>query len=92
MTFRIGALFVLSVLMLGLIYRLVIASKGMTVTSWWRTPWHNAEVGGVKASLHMLGLAWDVIPVTDENANALRSLGLKVIDESDHLHAQIGGL
>lgn len=92
MTFRVGALFVLSVLTLGLIYRLAIAQKGMTVTSWWRSPWHNAEVGGVKASLHLLGLAWDVVPVTDGNAMMLASLGLTVINEGDHLHAQIGGL
>lgn len=92
MTIRVGLLFVLSVIGIGIFYRLLIAYNGFTVTSWWRTPWHNAEVGGVKASLHLLGLAWDVLPVTDANAIALRSLGLTVINEGDHLHAQIGGL
>lgn len=92
MTFRIGALFVLSVLALGLVYRFLIAYNGMSVTSWWRSPWHNAEVGGVKASLHLLGLAWDVVPVTDGNAAKLAALGLTVINEGDHLHSQIGGL
>jgi uncharacterized protein YcbK (DUF882 family) len=91
-TFRIGIFFVLAVVTLGVIYRLLIASEGMQVTSWWRSFWHNAEIGGVKASLHQIGLAWDVIPVTDGNAEKLSAMGLHVINEGDHLHAQIWGL
>ena len=74
----------------GLLYRLYIQyGLGLTVTSWWRSPWRNEEVGGVYNSLHMAGLAWDVVPVTQENADKLRGIGLRVIDERDHLHAQI---
>jgi Peptidase M15 len=91
-TFRVGLFFLLTVLLLGLVYRLLIASEGMQVTSWWRSFWHNIEVGGVKASLHQIGLAWDVLPVTQENIETLNAMGLTVINEGDHLHAQIWGL
>lgn len=78
-----------TILAVGLFYRLTIASiPGAVVTSWWRTPTRNREVGGVSASLHLLGLAWDVIPPTTHNAESLRALGLHVIDEGTHLHAQ----
>lgn len=80
---------VLAFFALGIIYRYIIALQGMTITSWWRSAEKNAAVGGVYNSLHLVGLAWDVIPVTQENENRLRSLGLKVINEGDHLHAQI---
>lgn len=92
MTFRIGAIFILSILVIGASYRLAIWLEGMTVTSWWRSFWHNAEVGGVKTSLHQLGLAFDVLPVTDENIAKLNALGLTVINEGTHLHAQIFGV
>ena len=91
-TLRIGAIFVLTVLMIGVTYRLIIYLHGMTVTSWWRSFWHNDDVGGVKSSLHQLGLAWDIVPVTQENIDTLSALGLTVINERDHLHAQIWGL
>ena len=92
MTARIGLFAVLAILLLGVIYRLLIANEGMAVTSWWRSFWHNAEVGGVKASLHQIGLAWDVVPVSNENIAKLNAMGLTVIDEGDHLHAQVWGL
>ena len=81
--------FIFGMVAVGLIFRLYIGAKGMTVTSWWRTPWKNADVGGASNSFHMLGLAWDVVPVTQENALILRNAGLRVLDEGDHLHAQI---
>jgi uncharacterized protein YcbK (DUF882 family) len=61
----------------------------MTITSWWRSPWKNREVGGVANSLHMIGFAWDVVPATLANIKKLNGLGLRVIDEGDHLHAQL---
>lgn len=73
----------------GALYYAYIKFRGMTITSWWRSFKKNQDVGGVGNSLHMIGLAWDIVPVTNENAEILRSAGLKVINEGDHLHAQI---
>jgi len=88
-TVIVGLGAMLFLLALGGIYYFLIVSQGMTVTSWWRSFWKNVAVGGVENSLHMVGLAWDVIPPTGENALRLRAMGLTVIDEKDHLHAQI---
>jgi len=86
---RVGLFVIALVVIVGVIYRLIIAYYGMSVTSWWRSFWHNAEVGGKATSFHQLGLAWDVLPVTDENENILKNLGLTVVNEGTHLHAQI---
>ena len=91
-TFKIGLAAILTLVAVGITYRLLIYYEGMTVTSWWRSFWHNAEVGGVKTSLHQLGLAFDVVPVTEENVQKLNALGLTVINEGNHLHAQIWGV
>lgn len=88
-TYFVGMFALTFLMVLGVIFYFRIRSQGMTITSWWRSPWHNAEVGGVKNSLHMIGLAWDIIPASAYNAAKLRSMGLRVIDEYDHLHAQI---
>jgi hypothetical protein len=74
---------------IGAAYYGYIRFRGMTITSWWRSFQKNLDVGGVGNSLHMIGLAWDVVPATEENAEILRAAGLRVIDEGDHLHAQI---
>lgn len=89
-TIRAGIFIALAIVAIGVVYRLIIAYYGMSVTSWWRSFWHNEEVGGKATSLHQLGLAWDILPVTPENEKKLRDLGLTVINEGDHLHAQIG--
>lgn len=89
-TVRVGVLFVLAIVAIGVIYRVLIAYHGMSVTSWWRSFWHNVEVGGKATSLHQVGLAWDVLPVTPANEARLKSWGLTVVNEGDHLHAQIG--
>lgn len=88
-TLKIGVAILIFWLTLSFLFYLFIQHDGMTVTSWWRSPWKNREVGGVTNSLHMLGLAWDVVPPTLNNISRLRALGLKVIDEGDHLHVQI---
>ena len=59
----------------------------LTVTSWWRTPWHNAEVGGAWNSLHQLGLAVDVTPVNQTTADKLKHIWPWVYVEGDHVHA-----
>jgi len=60
----------------------------MQVTSWYRTPSENQRVGGAPRSQHLVGVAFDVVPVVARNAEALRAAGFQVINEGDHLHAQ----
>lgn len=95
MTPRRFALYVvLGVLGLGVLgYLLIRAVTRGTITSWWRSPWHNIGVGGATFSRHMLGLAYDVAPVTGSDKMALSSLARLVptatlVDEGDHLHFQ----
>lgn len=78
-----------TVLMVGVVYRLWLGAQGFTITSWWRTPEHNRNVGGVPNSLHLIGWAWDVVPVTRENELRLASMGLTTINEGDHIHAMV---
>lgn len=58
---------------------------GGIVTSWYRTPWRNSEVGGVPGSMHLLGWALDAIP-----PDAIYPLASKAfpiaIHEGDHIH------
>lgn len=72
----------------GFLYlvKLYLEYRGMTVTSWWRTEEHNAEVGGAKLSKHLFGLAYDVVPATQENLEILKGLGMFTIVYNDHLH------
>lgn len=81
----------LAMVAVGVYYRLRIGSiPGVRVTSWWRTPWHNAKVGGVEFSKHQIGLAFDVTPVTEKIASDIRKLGVrKVINECNHLHVEV---
>lgn len=63
-----------------------------SVTSWIRSPEHNAQVGGVKHSAHLYGVGADVtydapVPVADALASAAR-LDLRLIREGDHDHLQ----
>lgn len=81
--------FLLVVLLIGVFYRLILFFFGVRVTSWYRTPWRNAIVGGTWNSFHMIGWAFDVTPVNEATASKLRSIGLKTLNEGDHIHAQI---
>lgn len=71
-------------------------ATGGSITSWGRTPARNDRVGGVADSAHLLWLAADVVydvgpvgpsPVREAIA---RRLGLVLIHEDDHDHAQGG--
>lgn len=62
----------------------------VSITSWQRSRAHNAEVGGVDQSQHLVGTAWDVAgPDQLEYAARAAQRGLVVIDEGDHVHVQL---
>ena len=76
---------------------------GETITSGYRTPAHNVEVGGVSNSFHMRRgpdgrpLARDSVPPPGMGMQAyyqqLRRMnpGLDVINEGDHIHMEPRG-
>lgn len=64
---------------------------GVTMTSGYRSPEHNAKVGGKPNSQHMHGTAGDfVVPddMKDSFIERARAAGLTPIDEGDHIHVQ----
>lgn len=64
----------------------------LSVTSWIRTRARNHKVGGMPHSLHMMGLAVDVVLDNETDTmlflSKARSLGLIALDERDHIHLQ----
>lgn len=61
------------------------------VTSWYRDPQRNAQVGGAEFSLHLIGLAFDAAPidggsVPDLEAAAYRSGFPQVVGYRTHVH------
>lgn len=66
----------------------VINREGMTITSWWRTPEKNKAVGGHPYSWHLLGLAYDIVPASEQNNRTLQRLGFHTLNEGGHIHAQ----
>jgi uncharacterized protein YcbK (DUF882 family) len=71
--------------------RLYQSRASGTVTSWWRSPSENARVGGVPRSLHLRALAIDFVPRGSRLGaiTAFRRVGLRVLDEGDHLHVSL---
>lgn len=60
-------------------------------TSWWRSRSKNAGVEGKPRSQHLLGLAFDSVPISltpTEAAHRQRQLGFVAVVEADHVHAQ----
>ena len=65
----------------------------LSVTSWIRSTKHNGRVGGKSGSMHLLGLAVDVVlddpDQTDFFILACNRIGLMALNEKDHIHVQI---
>lgn len=81
------------ILFVGGFYYLTLRNiPGVIVTSWWRFPWKNDEVGGKLFSLHQIGWGFDLVPdgpVTQAQVAATGLPFLKFQPEGDHLHVQI---
>lgn len=87
---RVIAYAILALVIVGVVYRCRLYAAGIRVTSWWRTPWKNDEVGGVVLSKHQAGLAFDVTPVTASTLSALRRIGFaRIINETNHYHVEV---
>jgi len=57
------------------------------ITSWWRSPKHNEEVGGVWNSIHLVGLAYDVSPKDTYMIEKLKKVFPKVLTTyPNHVH------
>ncbi len=72
--------------------RLLAILFPLSVTSWLRSRKHNAQVGGVSNSQHLIGAAVDIV-LDDTNLTAefttwAQRQNLQVIIEGDHLHVQ----
>ena len=65
----------------------------LSVTSWIRTQEHNIAVKGVWNSLHLCGLAVDVILDNRKEIEVFSKrcerFGLRVLNEGTHLHVQV---
>lgn len=64
-----------------------------SILSWIRSSAWNTEVGGHPRSMHLVGLAVDIVPDPDTNMGDLiifaERLGLNAINEGGHVHVQI---
>lgn len=72
-----------------LVRGLAFLIPGATVTSWYRTPMHNDEVGGMVGSAHLIGWAVDLTPVTPAIEARAREIFPTVVNEGNHLHAAV---
>jgi hypothetical protein len=59
-----------------------------SISSWFRSPFKNMAIGGNPFSLHQIGWALDLVPVTADIERAARKVFPKVVNEGDHIHVQ----
>lgn len=85
-----------SVILARLVHFFEFYGYPITVTSTDRTAAHNQEVGGVAASLHLVGRAADVIPAGWNQPGAFEVIAYvakyagcsRALVESDHVHLE----
>lgn len=88
--FKVILLAILLIILVAIFYRLRLYFAGIKTTSWWRGVLKNNEVGGKNFSLHLIGFAYDVIPVDKSTLEKLKIIGFsKIINEKTHYHVQI---
>ena len=71
------------------IFRVV---SGLRVTSWWRDPITNLEVGGDPQSQHLFGLGMDIAGSQKALSSAIRvarGVGLVPVDFGNYVHLQL---
>ena len=62
---------------------------GVRITSFYRTPEHNAEVGGVANSKHQFLQALDIGSETPTwFLKLIETMGFKLLDEQTHFHIE----
>jgi uncharacterized protein YcbK (DUF882 family) len=69
--------------------RALLYSQNVQVTSWFRSPWKNREIGGTWFSLHQIGWAFDVVPQNKPLQQLMTVWPVKAVVETDHIHLQI---
>jgi len=84
-----GSVIAIVLLVAGLVRGLAWTIPGAQVSSWWRNPIKNAEVGGLAGSAHLWGWAVDLTPVTPAVEAAARQAFPVVVNEGDHIHAAV---
>lgn len=60
----------------------------VVVTSWWRGPAFNSEIGGASGSQHLVGAALDVAGPNAAIFSAFSRQGFVCVDEGSHVHVQ----
>jgi len=74
----------------GAFFRWRLINENLSVASWWRSEEKNVAVGGVAKSKHLIGWAFDIVPVNDIVRAKLRRIGFaKILNEGDHFHVEI---
>lgn len=62
------------------------------ITSWWRSPQHNLDVGGEEFSQHLIGTAADAVPYDGDMLKLERAFereGLIGVVYDRHTHVQL---
>lgn len=66
-----------------------IGTRRASVSSWWRSPAENRQVGGDPYSQHLLGLGVDLVVEDAQLAvTSLTQFGLVALNEGSHVHVQ----